>query len=383
MTNREKYILSIYEELTDLGKHENIKLVKNSVTDYICVKKILTNYNKDIYITLKNENIPGIPKIHEIIENENELIVIEDYVHGQTLEQKYRDGADADAVKMIAKKLCRILNQLHNLTPPIIHRDIKPSNIIISNEGNLYLADFNISREYVENQSRDTVIMGTQGYASPEQCGFAQTDCRSDIYSIGMLMTNMLKENNDNGEENRLQRVIEKCTSIDPDKRYKSVEQLERILGVNDRKTIDELNVKVKQNTISSLENKKEKISRLLQIKRQPESITKSFLPPGFRHGRIINIIVSMIGYISIISVAMDTNAGGNNVYENVIMKIMMFTWLTGTVFLCFNWRGIRDKLPIVRSQNIILRIGGGILYSLAILTAVIVIAQIIISTII
>ena len=56
------------------------------------------------------------------------------------------------------EQLCNILKQLDNMNPPIIHRDIKPTNIIVSNDDVVYLVDFNISREYDENQSVDTVI---------------------------------------------------------------------------------------------------------------------------------------------------------------------------------------------------------------------------------
>lgn len=164
MTNREKYILSIYEELSDMGKHENVKLVKNIVNDGIYIKKTLKNYNIEIYKILKNRQIKGIPKVYEIIEDEKELIIIEEYIHGLTLDKKY-NKTDVETVKKIMEQLCNILKQLHNMNPPIIHRDIKPTNIMVSNDDVVYLVDFNISREYDENQSVDTVIMGTQGYA--------------------------------------------------------------------------------------------------------------------------------------------------------------------------------------------------------------------------
>ena len=86
MTNREKYILSIYEELSDMGKHENVKLVKNTVNDGIYIKKTLKNYNIEIYKIIKNRQIKGIPKVYEIIEDEKELIIIEEYIHGPNLQ---------------------------------------------------------------------------------------------------------------------------------------------------------------------------------------------------------------------------------------------------------------------------------------------------------
>lgn len=359
MTNREKYILSIYEELSDMGKYENVKLVKNTVNDGIYIKKTLKNYNIEIYKILKNRQIKGIPKVYEIIEDEKELIIIEEYIHGQTLDKKY-NKTDVETVKKIMEQLCNILKQLHNMNPPIIHRDIKPTNIMVSNDDVVYLVDFNISREYDENQSVDTVIMGTQGYASPEQCGFAQTDCRSDIYSIGMLMKNILMVDEYPDKETKsLKRIIDKCTSIDPEKRYKNIEKLEQALN----------------NKLG------ERIS--FQCNETDEKIKQSFLPPGFRSGKIANMLIALAGYASMISLAMAMESSSSNpvvkTKEDIVFKIIMLITELVTVAIYFNWRGIRDGLPIVKEKNMLIRLIGFAIYPVTILVLLIVVALIII----
>lgn len=319
----------------------------------------MKNYNIEIYKILKNRQIKGIPKVYEIIEDEKELIIIEEYIHGLTLDKKY-NKTDVETVKKIMEQLCNILKQLHNMNPPIIHRDIKPTNIIVSNDDVVYLVDFNISREYDENQSVDTVIMGTQGYASPEQCGFAQTDCRSDIYSIGMLMKNILMVDEYPDKETKsLKRIIDKCTSIDPEKRYKNIEKLEQALN----------------NKLG------ERIS--FQCNETDEKIKQSFLPPGFRSGKIANMLIALAGYASMISLAMAMESSSSNpvvkTKEDIVFRIIMLITELVTVAIYFNWRGIRDRLPIVKEKNMLIRLIGFAIYPVTILVLLIVVALIII----
>ena len=85
----------------------------------------------------------------------------------------------------------------HNLEPnPIIHRDLKPDNILISEEDDVFLIDFGISRYYKEEVTRDTVLAGTKGYTAPEVLAGMQSDNRSDIYSIGLIFYEMLTGKN-------------------------------------------------------------------------------------------------------------------------------------------------------------------------------------------
>lgn len=133
MTLEEEYRLSCYEELTTLGNHNHIYLVKHKLSGEIFVKKVLSRFSLDVYKQLRDLQIPGIPKIHDLILENNSLILIEDYIHGQTLEQLLAEQTTlvySDALA-IMRKLCDVLKSLHTLTPPIIHRDLKLSNIIL------------------------------------------------------------------------------------------------------------------------------------------------------------------------------------------------------------------------------------------------------------
>jgi serine/threonine protein kinase len=99
---------------------------------------------------------------------------------------------------------------------------------MIDNKGNVKLIDFDTARIYKHYQSQDTIFMGTIGYAPPEQYGLNQTDERTDIYSLGVLMNVMLT-----GElpekrlyNGKLRKVIIKCTQSVPDNRYQTAEEL-------------------------------------------------------------------------------------------------------------------------------------------------------------
>ena len=118
--------------------------------------------------------------------------------------------------------LCQILKPLHEYDPPIIHRDIKPSNLILDSQNHLFLIDFDASKNYNPDKSRDTVLMGTEDYAAPEQYGFLQSSERTDIFSVGVLANKMLTGvlPSESRPVGPFQSIISKCLSIDPQDRY-------------------------------------------------------------------------------------------------------------------------------------------------------------------
>ena len=91
-----------------------------------------------------------------------------------------------------AIQLCEALDYLHSRQPPIIFRDMKPSNVMVTNTGLVKLIDFGIARTYKVGKKRDTVAMGSENYAAPEQWGKGQTDARSDVYALGATMYHLL-----------------------------------------------------------------------------------------------------------------------------------------------------------------------------------------------
>ena len=187
--------------------------------------------NPHIYKRLMPLKIKGIPLIYNIFEKENESYVIEEYINGSNLSEllSSKGSIDKRDTKDIILRLCDILSAIHN--EDIIHRDIKPSNIIRTPHGEVYLIDFGIARTKNEKTSKDTRLLGTEFYASPEQYGFAQTDCRSDIYSLGRLMIVLItgRESTEGINKIPYSKIILKCTQIDASKRYGSVETLKRM----------------------------------------------------------------------------------------------------------------------------------------------------------
>jgi len=227
------YKISLYEELVELVE-DKIYIARSSLDDRIYIKKILAPENYEIYKELKGLNIDNVPKIYEIIKQDGQVIVIEEYINGKTLEDILNEGKLLTEKEVIGHilSLIEILDKLHCPSTNIIHRDIKPSNIMINNDGILKLIDFDISRIHKESKTTDTEILGTFGYAAPEQFGFNQSDIRTDIYSLGVTMNEMLtgKLPTEETYVGGLSKIISKCLEIDPDRRYQTTGQLKRAL---------------------------------------------------------------------------------------------------------------------------------------------------------
>ncbi len=203
--------------------------------------EIVLNKVPDDTELMKKLDHPAIPRIVDIIDREDDpqIYIVMDYVEGDSLDKIVSEyGAQSEEVVIDwAKQICDTLNYLHNQKPPIIYRDMKPANLMLKPEGNLKIIDFGISREYKEQNLADTTVMGTRGYAPPE-LGSRQTDARSDIYSLGMtlhqLVTGVDPRKNDyvpirqwNPQLSEgLEYIINKCVQISPEDRYQNCNEL-------------------------------------------------------------------------------------------------------------------------------------------------------------
>lgn len=187
--------------------------------------------SSEVYKILRGISFPNLPAVFDVIENENQITVFEEFISGITIADVLADGLyDEWGVKHIVKDVCDALTVIHSYG--IVHRDIKPENIMITENGTVKLIDFDAARLFKNGQSKDTKIIGTAGYAAPEQLGLAQSDERTDIFAVGVLMNVMLTGEHPSKKlyKGKLTKIIEKCIQLDPKKRYNSAEELKKSL---------------------------------------------------------------------------------------------------------------------------------------------------------
>ena len=186
-----------------------------------------------------------LPRVVATYEMPDEFVVVCDFVPGENLEEfvaGHGRVGEKDACTIVAQ-LCEAVAALH--AHGIIHRDISPSNIVMAADG-VHLIDLGIARFRTEGVTHDTTQLGTRGFASPEQCGYAQTDARSDVYSLGRvlgyLLTGVRPETPDTAEYERaladesvvgagVREVVRRASALEPSARYQSVAELARALG--------------------------------------------------------------------------------------------------------------------------------------------------------
>ena len=178
--------------------------------------------------------LPGaVPFPVDYFRDEGTDYLLRSYLPGETLEQ-YRQrsgGCGAELCTEIGQKLCALLGTLHTLEPPIIHRDIKPENVILRGK-DAVLIDFDAARLHKPGAQADTQVLGTTGFAAPEQYGLSQSDVRTDIYSLGVLINVMLTGEHPSKKlaEGHMGRVVQRCTQVNPQKRYKDVLHLMEVV---------------------------------------------------------------------------------------------------------------------------------------------------------
>lgn len=196
---------------------------------------------------LKKLKHPNLPSIIDVIDEKENIMIVMDYIEGNTLEKVLSEqGAQKqETVIEWAIQLCDVLDYLHTRNPAVIYRDMKPSNVMLKSDGSVILIDFGIAREYKERNVADTICLGTQGYAAPEQFGnMGQTDARTDIYCLGATMYHLVTGHNPseppyemypitywNPElSTGLEQIILKCTCKNPNDRYQSARELKYAL---------------------------------------------------------------------------------------------------------------------------------------------------------
>lgn len=213
-------------------RYEKLKLLKRSERGEVWLAQ--TRQSGELVIIKRVEAV-GLPydlikkfqftlpaKIFYCAQDEQDTVIVEEFIQGEHLHKLSEPQAWE-----ILLQMCDGLKELHE--QKIIHRDIKPSNLILQGE-RIRLIDFDAARIYKDGKDEDTHLLGTKGYAPPEQYGQGQTDSRSDIYSLGVTMKELLGSNC----SDRLKDILDKCTAYDLNDRFQDVDELKDALTIED-----------------------------------------------------------------------------------------------------------------------------------------------------
>lgn len=232
---------------------------------YVVIKKIKDNFIGRVNVRLEVDILKKLhhrylPQVYDFVQRGTEVYTVIDYIEGYDLEYYMENGyqiGEEDIVKWL-KQLCDVLDYLHKQNPPILHSDIKPGNIMITNEGNVCLIDFNIS---LDEQTGNGISGLSQYYAAPEQVekalevsnhrdsSYIRLDERMDIYSLGATFYYILSGVRPSFQYQEiypisymeipysygLLLIIQKAMSYDREERYQSVAELHKAL-INLRK---------------------------------------------------------------------------------------------------------------------------------------------------
>lgn len=226
----QQYLSSHYTKIRSIhqGNTTEIWLVKENFTnqEYVLkiIKRIGTPYPQMLKLRQSN-----LPILHYAAETDNVTYVVEEYLQGMNL-QEYFDiygSLNENTVCQYAMEICDCLELLHS--HHILHRDIKPSNLFLTDNHKLKLIDFDAGRVGKVDKDNDTQIIGTPGFASPEQYGFQQTEERTDIYSLGLTLQMLLGYDTYNGF---MLPILRRCTEFDPSKRYTSARKLRQAIKI-------------------------------------------------------------------------------------------------------------------------------------------------------
>ncbi len=211
------------------GARGSVTLLRHRSTGKRYIFRRFTG-SAEVYRKLLMVDCPYLPRIEEVAERDGQVAVLEEYVQGDTLTFLLEGGVLSwPEARRVTEDVCAALWVLHSLGA--VHRDVKDSNVILRGD-QAVLIDFDASRIIKPEGTADTVVLGTTGYAAPEQFGLSQTDGRADIYSLGVLLNVMLTGQHPSRQRaaGHAGRVVQRCTMTSPEQRYHSVQELREAL---------------------------------------------------------------------------------------------------------------------------------------------------------
>ena len=207
----------------------SVQLIRHKGTGQRFILRRFTG-NPEVYRKLLEYTCPNLPTVYEVACQGEENLVIEEFIEGDTLGFLLKGALfSQEETKKIVRQVCQALWVLHSIGA--VHRDVKPENIILRGD-QAVLIDFDAARFHKLEAENDTQILGTTGFAAPEQYGLSQTDQRTDIFAVGVLINVMLTGKHPSKQlaPGRLGRIVARCTQVNPKKRYPDVLRLMEVL---------------------------------------------------------------------------------------------------------------------------------------------------------
>lgn len=230
--------MTLYESFLEAvtTEYNTLRVLKRSPRGTVSVvrhKKSGTRYvfrrysgSGEVYRRLLPVLCPHLPQIMEAAEQDGQTAVLEEYVQGVTLAELLMGARLTEReARQVTMQLCQALHVLHSMGA--VHRDVKPENVILRGS-DAVLIDFDAARIYKDESESDTQVLGTTGFAAPEQYGIFQSDERADIFSLGVLLNIMLTGKHPSREmaAGKMGRIVRKCTMTAPEQRYQSARAL-------------------------------------------------------------------------------------------------------------------------------------------------------------
>ena len=234
--------MTLYESFLEAvtTEYDTLHVLKRSPRGTVSVvrhKKSGTRYvfrrysgSGEVYRRLLPVLCPHLPQIMEAAEQDGQTAVLEEYVRGDTLAELLMGARLTEReARQVTMQLCQALHVLHSMGA--VHRDVKPENVILRGS-DAVLIDFDAARIYKDESESDTQVLGTTGFAAPEQYGIFQSDERADIFSLGVLLNIMLTGKHPSREmaAGKMGRIVRKCTMTAPEQRYQSARALMEVL---------------------------------------------------------------------------------------------------------------------------------------------------------
>ena len=234
--------MALYESFLEAvtTEYDTLRVLKQSPRGTVSVvrhKKSGTRYvfrrysgSGEVYRRLLPVLCPHLPQIMEAAEQDGQTAVLEEYVQGDTLAELLMGARLTEReARQVTMQLCQALHVLHSMGA--VHRDVKPETVILRGS-DAVLIDFDAARIYKVASESDTQVLGTTGFAAPEQYGIFQSDERADIFSLGVLLNIMLTGKHPSREmaAGKMGRIVRKCTMTAPEQRYQSARALMEVL---------------------------------------------------------------------------------------------------------------------------------------------------------